>query len=57
MTGGGFGGCTLNLVASKNATAFAEQISSRYQQAVGIKPAVYICSADDGARLESNAGA
>jgi galactokinase len=57
MTGGGFGGCTLNLVASKNATAFAEKISSRYQQAVGIKPAVYICSADDGARLESDAGA
>ena len=52
MTGGGFGGCTLNLVESKNAAAFAQEISGRYQQAVGIKPAVYICSADDGARLE-----
>src|SRR5208282_4069970 len=47
MTGGGFGGCTLNLVESKNAAAFAQEISGRYQQAVGIKPAVYICSADD----------
>ncbi len=53
MTGGGFGGCTLNLVAAKDAQIFADQISARYQQAVKIKPAIYICSADDGARLES----
>jgi galactokinase len=54
MTGGGFGGSTLNLVEAKDADAFADQISGRYQQAVGIEPAVYICSAADGARLEIN---
>jgi galactokinase len=53
MTGGGFGGCTLNLVEAKDAQTFADQVSARYQQAVDIKPAIYICSADDGARLES----
>jgi galactokinase len=52
MTGGGFGGCTINLVELDQAQAFAGQVSSRYQQAVGIKPAVYICSAAEGARIE-----
>ena len=54
MTGGGFGGSTVNLVEATDAEAFADQISGRYQQAVGIKPAVYICSAADGARAEFN---
>jgi galactokinase len=55
MTGGGFGGSTLNLVEADDAKAFAEEISRRYQRAVGIKPAVYICSAADGARAEKSA--
>ncbi|MGA2416248.1 MAG: galactokinase [Candidatus Sulfotelmatobacter sp.] len=54
MTGGGFGGCTLNLVDANYAKTFADQISTRYQQAVDIKPAIYICSAADGARLETD---
>jgi galactokinase len=49
MTGGGFGGCSVNLVQEADAETFADQISSRYQQEVGIKPAIYICSAADGA--------
>jgi|CZKY01.1.fsa_nt_gi galactokinase len=52
MTGGGFGGSTINLVEATDAEAFADQISGRYQKATGIKPAVYICSAADGARVE-----
>jgi galactokinase len=52
MTGGGFGGSTINLVEARDAQSFAVQISDRYQQATGIKPAVYICSAADGARVE-----
>jgi galactokinase len=52
MTGGGFGGSTINLVDTANAEAFAEQISDRYQRATGVQPAVYICAAADGARLE-----
>jgi galactokinase len=56
MTGGGFGGCTINLVEAAAAAAFANQISGRYQQATGTKPDVYICSAADGAGPESGGG-
>jgi galactokinase len=54
MTGGGFGGCSINLVAATDADAFADLIAGRYQQAVGIKPDVYICSAADGAGVVPN---
>lgn len=49
MTGGGFGGCTINLVREENAEDFAKQIAERYRQATGINPQVYLCSAQDGA--------
>ena len=49
MTGGGFGGCTVNLVLAGNAKEFAAQVSERYQRKTGISPKVYICSAADGA--------
>ena len=54
MTGGGFGGSTINLVEATYADAFADQIGARYHQATGIRPDVYICSAADGARAEPN---
>ncbi len=50
MTGGGFGGCTINLVREENAEDFAAQIADRYQAATGIDPQVYIRSAEDGAQ-------
>ena len=49
MTGGGFGGCTVNLVLEENAGNFAKQIAERYRHATGINPQVYLCSAQDGA--------
>ncbi len=49
MTGGGFGGCTVNIVKAPDAESFAAQISERYQAAIGIKPDVYVCSAANGA--------
>jgi len=52
MTGGGFGGSTINLVEVADAESFADQISVRYQKATGIDPDVYICSPADGARVE-----
>jgi mevalonate kinase len=52
MTGGGFGGCTVNLVKSADASRFAAQISERYQAATGIKPDVYVCSAANGASAD-----
>ena len=51
MTGGGFGGCTVNLVNAADAAAFAGQIAKSYQDATGVTPEIYICSAADGAGL------
>ncbi len=49
MTGGGFGGCTVNLVEGASASRFAEEITERYRTKTGILPTVYVCSAADGA--------
>jgi len=53
MTGGGFGGSTVNLVNFSEAAAFAEEVVKRYQEATGTEPLVYICSAADGAHAEA----
>jgi galactokinase len=50
MTGGGFGGCTINLVRREHAKDFAAQIAGRYRNATAIDPQIYICTAEDGAR-------
>jgi galactokinase len=50
MTGGGFGGCTVNLVREESADTFAKEIADRYRKATGIDPQTYLCSAEDGAR-------
>lgn len=52
MTGGGFGGCTVNLVKASEATSFAERIAKVYQEETGVHPDVYVCSAADGAHAE-----
>jgi galactokinase len=49
MTGGGFGGCTVNLVSSDSAELFKERIAAQYQQKTGIEPDIYICKAAQGA--------
>lgn len=49
MTGGGFGGCTVNLVREENAADFAKRIAERYRAQTRIDPQVYLCSAEDGA--------
>ena len=49
MTGGGFGGCTVNLVREEHAASFAAEIAGRYQLKTGINPQVYLCTAEDGA--------
>ena len=51
MTGGGFGGCTINLVQKESASQFAEQIAGRYRKATGVDPQIYRCSAEDGAQI------
>jgi galactokinase len=52
MTGGGFGGCTVNLVSVAQARAFADEIRRRYFRKTGINPDIYICSAANGASAE-----
>ena len=55
MTGGGFGGCTINLVREENAKNFAAEVSARYRKLTGIEPQTYLCSAEQGAQeLSSN---
>ena len=50
LTGGGFGGCTINLVEREQATAFAEALSARYAAETAIVPQILICHASGGAR-------
>src|ERR1700734_1257997 len=53
LTGGGFGGCTVNLVEQSEAARFAEALRARYAARTGIEPQVHICHASGGAhRLE-----
>jgi galactokinase len=49
LTGGGFGGCTVNLVRAERATAFASGVRTRYEAATGLVPDIYTCVASDGA--------
>jgi galactokinase len=49
LTGGGFGGCTVNLVEAGQAAEFKSRIAQGYFAATGIQPDVYICKASQGA--------
>jgi galactokinase len=48
MTGGGFGGCTINLVAAESVAAFTSTIRTAYHQSTGIEPDIYTCQAVQG---------
>lgn len=50
LTGGGFGGCTINLVPIHAAAAFADTLKEGYFSATGIEADIYRCKAADGAR-------
>lgn len=50
LTGGGFGGCTINLVEQAEAAAFARALGERYAEKTGIVPQIHVCHASDGAR-------
>jgi galactokinase len=49
MTGGGFGGSTVNLVADTHVEEFNERVSQEYESATSLKPEIYICTAANGA--------
>jgi len=45
MTGGGFGGCTVNLVKENKVAEFEREIFKRYREKTGISPEIYVCQA------------
>jgi galactokinase len=50
MTGGGFGGCTINLVRKDRIAAFKACVSDGYERSTGRRPDIYVCSAEGGVR-------
>jgi galactokinase len=50
MTGGGFGGCTINIVRRNALEDLCRAVSRRYYDAMKLEPAIYISEASDGAR-------
>ena len=49
MTGGGFGGCTVNLVAAEHVEEFKQIVPKAYQRIVLLRPEIYVCEPADGA--------
>jgi galactokinase len=49
LTGGGFGGCTVNLVSAKDAEVVAARLQDEYYKRFHLNAEAYICEAVDGA--------
>ncbi|ULO22924.1 galactokinase [Methylocystis sp. SB2] len=49
MMGGGFGGCTINLVEASRAEAFAQAMADKYRTATGVTPPILTCVPGPGA--------
>lgn len=49
MTGGGFGGCTINLVESKMASEFQATVAREYERRTGLSPQIIVCAPAAGA--------
>ncbi len=49
LTGGGFGGCTVNLVEKSLAREFAARLAEGYRSATGIRAEMHLCRASEGA--------
>jgi galactokinase len=50
MTGGGFGGCTVNLVRSDTVGSFSQFITDEYRARAAIEPNIYAVETDDGVK-------
>jgi galactokinase len=48
MTGGGFGGSTVNLIAVESVDEFRQTVARGYEEATGLTPEIYICTATEG---------
>lgn len=56
IMGGGFGGCTLNLVETAQLTAFQQAIAAAYETAYGIVAATFSVELSDGTSLLGSNG-
>ena len=54
MTGGGFGGCVVALVATETATAVMAELRRRCRDATGIDARMFVTRAADGARVTTD---
>ncbi|HEX5702746.1 MAG TPA: galactokinase [Pyrinomonadaceae bacterium] len=52
MTGGGFGGCTINIVRPDAVDDFGRFVRSEYRAATNIEPDIWLVKADAGTREE-----
>ena len=50
MTGGGFGGCTINLVARSALEPFLMRVSREYEERTRRQPATYVVAAEEGVK-------
>ncbi len=55
MTGGGFGGCTVNIVKDAAVDQFVETVGKHYTERTGLEASFYIVSIGDGAHEVVNA--
>jgi galactokinase len=51
ITGGGFGGCTVNLVDESHVDLFISMLHDQYQNIMGRSSDIYLCHASDGAQI------
>ena len=57
LTGAGFGGCTVSLVAMHEAERFVTKLGDAYRAATGITPELWLCSAAAGAGVTARRSA
>ncbi|MBI3242205.1 MAG: galactokinase [Chloroflexi bacterium] len=51
LTGAGFGGCAVALVAASVVEDFKHQLAKHYEAATSLKPEIYVCKASAGAEI------
>ena len=54
MTGGGFGGCTVNMVRPEAAAPFKERIAQAYRERFKVTPQIFTCRPSGGAGRVTN---
>lgn len=56
MTGGGFGGCAVALVATEHLESFRSAVAKQYRQQTNLEPQIYLARAVNGTSFEKFGG-